>query len=503
MIRSALFGFLALASTARGLDPQSQAELLPGVNDTWNLRWWGVTGRSYFLQASDDLQTWHFAPLIEGGNDEIIEYETGALGERYFTRVVYTDQTAPDLDAADFDGDNLSNLAEITEHHTHPLIADSDHDGLTDDWEIGHGFDPNDDGTVNPINGGDGDPDGDGVGNIDEQIGKTNPTDQSSYPARLLSVSNQARASCSQTGSNPYRGLQNKCHWKDGWGVEDHISVEVTPEYVSGLLQSVSFPGSIVDAISTDEDKVLSTKLPYSYTIPGSASFTHRDDDVFIARGVNFSSRCWLKAPPKSVQQEVKMVKVVSKDVGPGPTRQVQSLEGLTFIVPPNSEYSSSYFDLSVTGVSEANEDVFLNCWLLAVDGMVSYPGGQGLAELDENVGDGALISLERLDSEGKNVGPVTRVGVDPLPINFQGCKVRFRFDSGDRYVVYKDLEQTQVVTSETTEFDANEKNVVYLVGKKLSASRGAENIVVQLGVDGVWVDADLIKATVIQSEFV
>ena len=37
---------------------------------------------------------------------------------------------------------------------TNPNIADSDSDTLLDGWEVASGLDPNDDGTVDPANGG-------------------------------------------------------------------------------------------------------------------------------------------------------------------------------------------------------------------------------------------------------------------------------------------------------------------------------------------------------------
>jgi LmbE family N-acetylglucosaminyl deacetylase len=46
--------------------------------------------------------------------------------------------------------------------------SDSDHDGLPDDWEIFHGLDPEDDGSVDPANGALGDPDHDGLPNSEE-----------------------------------------------------------------------------------------------------------------------------------------------------------------------------------------------------------------------------------------------------------------------------------------------------------------------------------------------
>jgi len=52
---------------------------------------------------------------------------------------------------------------------------DTDGDGLPTAWEILHGFDPNDDGTIDPVNGAGGNPDNDGLTNEEEYDRGTNP----------------------------------------------------------------------------------------------------------------------------------------------------------------------------------------------------------------------------------------------------------------------------------------------------------------------------------------
>jgi len=78
---------------------------------------------------------------------------------------------------ADTDNDGLTDGAEVNTHHTDPNTNDSDFDGLPDAWEISN--------SLNPIsdagdNGEFGDPDLDGLVNVDEYhggVGSTNPRD--------------------------------------------------------------------------------------------------------------------------------------------------------------------------------------------------------------------------------------------------------------------------------------------------------------------------------------
>ncbi len=153
--------------------------------------WLGQSGFSYFIQASPDLLDWTWAPNIEPGVDAPMSYEVDGPSAAGFFRLIRTDQTAADLDAADFDNDGLSNNFELTPRprpggvpigfninpniQTNPLRADTDGDGLNDKWELENGLDPTDSGSRDPKNGPNGDPDGDGVTNLNEQLLGTNP----------------------------------------------------------------------------------------------------------------------------------------------------------------------------------------------------------------------------------------------------------------------------------------------------------------------------------------
>ncbi len=149
------------------------------------IQWYGISGRTYFIQvsdATDHLNKWKWLPIIEGGNNQSISYEVDGTADKAFFRLQYTDQTAADLDNADFDGDGLTNLQEITAlvvgnkiTQTNPLDPDTDHDGLKDKFERDHGLDPTDDGSINPNNGPNGIPNGDGITNSAAQAAANQP----------------------------------------------------------------------------------------------------------------------------------------------------------------------------------------------------------------------------------------------------------------------------------------------------------------------------------------
>ena len=89
------------------------------------------------------------------------------------------DATGSNGATGDPDDDGMSNIDEYW-YGTNPNNADTDGDGLTDGWEIAHDLDPNDDGTIDPDNGPAGDPDTDGLTNAAELARGTHPSKRDS-----------------------------------------------------------------------------------------------------------------------------------------------------------------------------------------------------------------------------------------------------------------------------------------------------------------------------------
>lgn len=139
-----------------GGDPAPQKlAFTPGAQGTFNADWEGVAGRTYFMHFSTDLVDWHFAPFIDFGVDAHRRgIDTDA--DKFFIRLCYGDfpgiNSLADAMNADFDGDGLSNIFEVTYGYD-PFVIESTIDGPDADL----------------------DPDGDGLGHATEQSLGTNP----------------------------------------------------------------------------------------------------------------------------------------------------------------------------------------------------------------------------------------------------------------------------------------------------------------------------------------
>lgn len=153
---------LALLVTPAGgaPSPQPQIQFTQGLQGTFNADWEGVAGRTYFTQFSMNLIDWHYAPFIDfgdGGHHRGIESDA----DRFFLRLHHGDfpgiNSLEDAMNADFDGDGLSNIFEVM-HGFDPLTADAN-----------------------------GDAEGDGLLLINEQLYGTNPH-LKDHPAVKLSV---------------------------------------------------------------------------------------------------------------------------------------------------------------------------------------------------------------------------------------------------------------------------------------------------------------------------
>ena len=158
-----------LIAQSPGLPNEGSRLEYDGANQIWRLKWWGKSGRTYFIQHTDDLKrTWQWLPFVEAGNGSVREWGFNSSGDRFFLRLKYSDIPTDNPSLADFDGDRISNLDEVKQGTNPLLAADTNSNGLPDDWETFYfgaiGQNPN------------ADPDSDGWSNIQEFQAATNPT---------------------------------------------------------------------------------------------------------------------------------------------------------------------------------------------------------------------------------------------------------------------------------------------------------------------------------------
>ncbi|MGJ8632378.1 MAG: hypothetical protein ACSHX7_00505 [Luteolibacter sp.] len=141
---------IALSLGSTSADPLGQQlTFTQDVGDTWEIDWTGVSGRTYFVQWSLDLETWGYLPDVDF-ETPLTPFGTNVQGaDKYFVRLRYVDanwvaslQEAKD---ADFDGDGIPNYFEVHDLFSDPLDRDSNGgdtdnggagDGLSDGWEL-------------------------------------------------------------------------------------------------------------------------------------------------------------------------------------------------------------------------------------------------------------------------------------------------------------------------------------------------------------------------------
>ncbi len=120
------------------------------------LKWDNVTGRTYFIEWSLDLNSWQFFNEIEHDEPDY-EFNFMCSTDKMFLRLVYTDVPMSNPETHDLDGDGIGNLAEISDpnNQTHPGkldtdgngtddggLTDRDGDGIPTAYEIANGLDP-------------------------------------------------------------------------------------------------------------------------------------------------------------------------------------------------------------------------------------------------------------------------------------------------------------------------------------------------------------------------
>jgi hypothetical protein len=156
-------------------------------------------------------------------------------------------------DSGGGEANNYFTLLEIRSAIITPNV-DLDNDGLPDDWEDEHGFSTTDDGSANPANGPDGDPDNDLLSNLEELNNKTDPNDGDSDDDLLKDGEELTGA-----GSRP---------------ATDPLNADTDGDTLSDLVESNT--GIFVDASDTGSNPTLADSDSDGTT-----------DDVETANGTN------------------------------------------------------------------------------------------------------------------------------------------------------------------------------------------------------------------------
>lgn len=83
------------------------------ANDLWRFNWWGRDGRTYFIQHSEDLVDWLWAPVIVPGDDSVKEWLFTSTADRFFLRLRHLAANGQDPFLRDSDGDGFSDWEEL------------------------------------------------------------------------------------------------------------------------------------------------------------------------------------------------------------------------------------------------------------------------------------------------------------------------------------------------------------------------------------------------------
>ena len=144
-----------IAPISADMTPQPQVAFTQAAPGTFAADWQGVEGRVYFIQWSLDMQTWLYCPFIDFGDGMHSRGMAGSAPKSFF-RLHYSEfpgiTSLDEAMNADFDGDGLSNIFEVTFGYS-PFDANSTSDGPD-----------------NAL-----DPDGDGMTNATENTKRLNP----------------------------------------------------------------------------------------------------------------------------------------------------------------------------------------------------------------------------------------------------------------------------------------------------------------------------------------
>lgn len=141
----------------------------------------GIIYETFPLNFSDNFSVSAIYPVTAG--EPVVDTDNDGIPDDWET-LHGLDPSDPSDALLDNDSDGLTNLEEY-QNRTDPNDPDTDGDGLSDGWEVAGGLNPLDDGSIDPGNGPDGDPDNDGSTNIEELGAGSAPMNGDSLPVNI------------------------------------------------------------------------------------------------------------------------------------------------------------------------------------------------------------------------------------------------------------------------------------------------------------------------------
>ena len=96
---------LVLSFSAIAQPVEQPKPSLENAPNGWSLNWEGVSGRTYFVQWSNDLKNWNYYPVIKSGTGVPAGYGLNIDNDQVFLRLKYSDIPTNDAYLADFDDD--------------------------------------------------------------------------------------------------------------------------------------------------------------------------------------------------------------------------------------------------------------------------------------------------------------------------------------------------------------------------------------------------------------
>jgi len=427
--------------------------LVPGA---FTLTWPTLIGKNYQLQVSTDLVTWTNLgyPITTTQNTHTIGLNTtqpdNTIPANVFWQVAVTD--------LDSDLDGLTDAEEYN-LNTDPESSNS-LAGIPDLWLAKHFS------ITLQINGIAGinlnaDSDGDGNNNLEEYLNGTDPNETDAPTNQQWIV---------VRGDGPQ--LEARTRTKQitipaGQTVLLTLAI-ASEEYVNGY--------TVPDEIEEFDDILTWNIQPTGQqSIEGEVNVNSRHEEWIIAD----SNQQILEGLPGPIHHEV--TKILTAPATSDLTVNVQ---------------------ISGTNVADDILPSYVAVGLVALDFDLIHPATGELAESEEETGTNGFVSIKRIDYL-IDAAPVTKIVIRGIKGADENWKVRIKYNSGGRYKLYKDSLRNFEAPSEITEFDLLNDHFLYFQGLQKSTVNGGEEITLEYFYDDSWVAVDLIKFSVVQSEFV